>query len=702
MLKFKNISFRTKLMLMLLVLSFLSGLIIIYSAYSNGKDGMTANIFNHLTSVRTAKQYEIEDYFNHMANVVEVLGKNPSIISAALEFKNAMGQIQNAPESQECKDSLSIFYNGFINKLSNNLDVNLDMDTYYPTSGAACYLQYEYIIKNPHPIGSKNDFQFAPDGSQYSKVHKEHHDYFNSLTKKFNFYDIFLVDLDNGDIVYSAFKEVDFATNLYSGPHSYSNIAELVKKISANRDLESAAVVDFANYRPSYGAPASFMGVPLRDGNVTVGALIVQLPDEQINKVMTSNYAWKEVGLGESGETYLVGEDFLMRSISRFYLEDTLNFTKELMNVGIRKEEITKMYNMGTSILNMRIKTDASEEALAGKVDTKIVDDYRGVPVLSSYAPINVAGLKWAILSEIDHAEAQKELLGFKRKIFITLALLLLVLTFLSTWIADKLVMPIEKLKAGINNMQNGEFVTIESDGNDEFSQLGRQFNDMILEMEGNQNKIKNVNLENEKLLFNFIPETIAKRIKAGEINIVDSHSSVSLILVDVIDFTDLTKVMGEQEAVVKLNELIHAFDIAAKKHHIEKIRTLGDNYYGSCGLFTPRIDHTKRIVDYAIELLHVVEQFNNRYNLTLGLVIGISSGPVTACVVGRDNFNFDLLGDTVNELFDLMELKRTNEIIVSNTIFLKTRDFYEFDPIDGEFDTNVYRMQVSKPALVN
>jgi len=143
---------------------------------------------------------------------------------------------------------------------------------------------------------------------------------------------------------------------------------------------------------------------------------------------MASDYNWNNIGLGKTGETYLVGKDYLMRSISRFYLEDTLAFKKGLINVGIQEEEVNDMYNVGTTILNLRVQTEATEEALMGKTGTKAISDYRGVSVLSSYAPLQISGLQWGILSEIDHAEAHEVLHAFKRKIFITVALLLFVL----------------------------------------------------------------------------------------------------------------------------------------------------------------------------------------------------------------------------------------------------------------------------------
>lgn len=690
----KNISFRTKVTVMLLSLSLLSVLILMFAIYGNGKKGMTENIFKHLTSLRTSKQYQIEDYFNHTLSLVEILGDNPTIMEATKAFKSGFRNITEEAFQIDCKDSLSIYYQDYIAKLSKNLDINSDIDMYYPYSTRACYLQYEYIIDNPYDIGEKNDFIDANDGSQYNEAHKKYHNYLNELLEEIGFYDIFLIDLETGDIVYSVFKEADFATNLYAGPYSQSNLANLVKSLNENRDIRKPTLVDFKNYRPSYGAPASFIGVPLTQGSEVIGALVVQVSQDEINRVMTSDRNWDIVGMGKTGETYLVGKDFKMRSVSRFFLEDTLNFKSELMDIGLKEKKIGVMYNIGTTILNLQVQTEATQEALKGQSATKIVDDYRGVPVLSSYSPINIAGLEWAILAEMDQYEAMSVLRTFKRNIIITLALLLFILTFLSSWVAGFLVAPVERLKSAFKQMTDGKYDKIEIRGSNEFTLLAQQFNGLSKKIESNNDQIEFVKKENEKLLYSFIPKMIAKRIQSGETDIVEVHQNVSLIIIDIDDFTDLTEILTESEAVEKLNELIDAFDSAALNHHVEKIRTQGDNYFASCGLFTPRMDHCKRIVDYALELQQILESFNTRNKLELSLLIGINSGPVTAAVVGKENFNFDVLGETVDNLLEIRDLKLENQIIVDSTVYQKTKDFFEFDMLSDHRNFKVTNLK--------
>lgn len=82
--------------------------------------------------------------------------------------------------------------------------------------GQMATLQRLYFEENPNPTGSKENLDFAPDGSVYSTVHSEFHPWFRQFLRERGYYDTFLFDTD-GDLVYSVYKELDYATNLNSG-----------------------------------------------------------------------------------------------------------------------------------------------------------------------------------------------------------------------------------------------------------------------------------------------------------------------------------------------------------------------------------------------------------------------------------------------------------------------------------------------------
>ena len=152
-----------------------------------------------------------------------------------------------------------------------------------------------------------------------------------------------------------------------TGEWKKSGLGDIFRASIANLSTEHQAFEDFKPYAPSFDAPASFIGMPVFDKGTAIGVLAFQMPITRINSLMQ-----EATGLGETGESYIVGEDFLMRSDSRF------------------KEE--------TTILKMEIKTDPVENALAGKTGSMISTDYRGVGVKSIYGSMTLwgqSGLFW-------------------------------------------------------------------------------------------------------------------------------------------------------------------------------------------------------------------------------------------------------------------------------------------------------------------
>jgi len=232
-----------------------------------------------------------------------------------------------------------------------------------------------YIDDNPDPAGQKGRLADAGDGCLYSQYHRNFHDWARRFLNHFGYYDAFLIN-PSGDIVYTVAKEIDFATNLKSGPYQKSPLAEVYRRAMASPAAE-VDFSDFARYPPSGDEPAAFAGHAILKNGKAIGVFAVQIPAEPLNELMHFT-----AGMGATGETYLVGEDGLMRSQSRFISSPTLLETK-VDNASVR-------------------------EGIEGKRGAHVVRDYRGIPVLSVYAPVDFGGQKWVLLSEIDRAEVSE------------------------------------------------------------------------------------------------------------------------------------------------------------------------------------------------------------------------------------------------------------------------------------------------------
>jgi len=231
-----------------------------------------------------------------------------------------------------------------------------------------------YIESNPHPAGARHQLSDAGDGSAYSALHARLHPLAKKFVTERGYYDLFLISPD-GDVFYTVEKESDFGSNLKTGTWKHTGLADVYRRALSAPPEKGTVTSDLVAYAPSADAPAMFMAKAMKNGDGDIlGVLAFQLPIDRIGSIMQFT-----AGMGDSGETYLVGEDYLMRSASRFSQQST--------------------------VLQTSVETASVKRALAGKQGVMMMPDYRGVPVLSAYDSMEIDGFRWAILAEIDRDE---------------------------------------------------------------------------------------------------------------------------------------------------------------------------------------------------------------------------------------------------------------------------------------------------------
>jgi class 3 adenylate cyclase len=703
-----RLSIQSKLIAMLLAVSGCSIVVITYLGYRSGQENLTDRVFSQLTSVRASKADRIEAYFKNIHNHIQTLSEDPAVVAAIQEFTNAERKLQTASITPTIDQQLTNYYReAFLPRLTKTEVGTPVIESYLPTEPAARYLQYHYIAANPHPVGKKMLLDDPKDGSEYSQVHNRYHPIFRNIVQKFGYYDMFLIDTQ-GTVVYTVFKETDFITNYRTGAYKDSNLAQLNTIVQAAKTRNYARLTDFAAYAPSYGAPAAFIAAPIFNKSEFVGVLAFQLPVDEINNIMTGNRNWESDGLGKSGETYLVGSDYLMRSVSRFLVQDPQGYGQTLRSLGINPRTIQRIEQYGTSILQQSVRTEAAVQALSGKRGTQIVNDYRNIPVLSSYAPLKLENLDWVILSEIDLAEAYSPIYAFEKQIVISATLLLLTVTLLAMALAHLFVKPINELIVSARQVAAGELETIDIvESGDEFGELTQSFNAMVTSLRTQTNLVAQKSQENEQLLLSIFPTAIAKRLKQGEKDIAEDISNVAVLFSDLTGFSKLSATLTAYEIVGILNDLVTAFDDAAERHGMEKIKTIGDSYLAVSGLSIPYLDHDRRTINFAIEMLSIIRRFNHERSFDLNIRIAINSGDVVAGIVGRNRFIYDVWGDTINTARDLRIACPPGAILVTTAVHQRLQDLYQFDPVPdleiaGKAKVSAWRLETSSWTSAN
>lgn len=244
-------------------------------------------------------------------------------------------------------------------------------------------LREVYITQNPYPLGERGKFTDTPQATPYRTVHALLHPLTQKFVSERGYYDFFLIDRE-GNVAYSVEKEDDFGTNLLTGPYRDSGLAAVFRRALEGEAEDRVVFSDFERYAPSNNEPAMFMANAMHDTDGTLlGVLAFQLPTDRIVHIMD-----KATEGTDTGEAYIVGEDLLMRSESRFAEESTA--------------------------LEVAVETPPVKRALNSEYGVMVAEDYRGVPVYSAYSSIQVDDFGWALLVEIDRAEVLQRATGHR------------------------------------------------------------------------------------------------------------------------------------------------------------------------------------------------------------------------------------------------------------------------------------------------
>ncbi|TCT15474.1 methyl-accepting chemotaxis protein [Natranaerovirga pectinivora] len=290
----------------------------------------------------------------------------------------------------------------------------------------------------------------------FNEVSDKFHTYFTEFIDQYGYYDLFLMDLQ-GNLVYTVIKEDDFGTNLMNGPYKDSGLGDVFRA-----GKNGYSVGDYEPYEPSAGIPAAFISHPVKNprGQV-VGVVALQLSDDDINSVMTN-----ATGLGETGETYLVGADYLMRSDSRFSEEKA---------IGVKE-----------------VRSEAIDDVLQGNSNVIDTLDYRGEEVFSAYSPLNIEGLNWGIIAEIDKTEAMSMEVVLKRNAYQISLIILVIVIVISLLFALSIVRPVKVLLTSAKEIATGDFRnSIKVKSKDEIGELGYYFEQMRINLNNMMKHIK-------------------------------------------------------------------------------------------------------------------------------------------------------------------------------------------------------------------
>lgn len=234
-----------------------------------------------------------------------------------------------------------------------------------------------------------------------------------------------LLDL-KGNLVYSVRKHNDYATNVEEGASKDTDLGNAFRKAAELEKAGSLAFFDFSPYAARNGSPASFISAPVTDVDVQLLEVsAMQMPIDCINRIMGL-----ATGLGETGESLIVGKDLLVRNDSRF---------------------------AENSILKRRVNTPAVQNALAGKSGREIWTDADGRQMKGAYAPLDFEGVRFAFVTQMANAEINAPIIRLRNELLVIAGIAMLLVGICGFFLSRTLSSPIARVSSAMTRLAEGE-----------------------------------------------------------------------------------------------------------------------------------------------------------------------------------------------------------------------------------------------------
>jgi len=380
----KKVSLKTKFMFLFIAVGTGPLLISNYLSYKDSRELVIEQGTERIDAEGRDIAHEIAYYFEREKGSLLDLADQPLVTRGVVKASKLLEAYASEKLSKKQENDLEVFYNTVFGKKYRDTNPGVSFaakSVLGKMDKVAKLAQWDYIVDNPHPLGEKHNLDRSGRDLGYSELHEELHEVLRPYLDKHGLYDLFLIAPD-GRLVYSVFKETDFATNLLSGPWAGSGIARAFEK-SRNLSPGQTYMDDFDNYTPSYEAPASFLSTPLHSKGEYVGSMIIQFPLDRISAI-----AGVRDGLGELGQTLLIGLDGRLRA-DAFRQKDTYSvansFSKE-NNVSLWTEALK-----------------AAKETQKASVMEQV--SYDGTETLAYYTSLDILGNKWLLSVELAESE---------------------------------------------------------------------------------------------------------------------------------------------------------------------------------------------------------------------------------------------------------------------------------------------------------
>lgn len=635
--------------------------------YFEARALLSEGIENQLAGQGSARAQRIERGLDWIRNTVSVAAAGERIAEGVMQFSEAYERLNATPDllDETQLAALEDFYErGVLESIEAAGLPPPAVDELLPTTDAGRYLQYHYIVENPFPTEERRTLVAADgDASEYGALHPEAQVNLVDLADSLGFGDLLLTDTA-GNVVFTTNKRIDLGRELGAAAAPDDPLALLLRRL-ASRPPGETVVTDFQLYLPAGGRPVMFAGALVRAETRTVGALVVEIPIESVNRLTTAGGRWEETGLGDTGEVYLVGADRLIRSESRRWIEDRDGYLDAVLDAGHPPELADAMAVLDSAVLLQPVETKPVERALEGEVYTGGAVDYLGRRSLAFAAAIADEELDWVVVAEVAASEAEGPLRSFRNRILLTAAILIPAGALLALALADRMTQPVEPVVRGAAAIAGGDLEPDLPDlGNNEFGDVARQMEKLAAEFRRHEGELAEQEQEMTRLLLATLPPRLVEQVRRGERKLDDLVDTATVVAVGAEGMLEQPGV--DPESAVELSARLSAsLEDAAASLDIERVRSSSTLHLFVAGLGLDDDTAPDPALTLAMNARQIVDGLAEETATTIRFTAGLASGEVIAGLLSAEQLTYGVFGEPAQLALTLEAAASPGQILV-------------------------------------
>jgi len=669
--KRKPWTLRRRLVFALIAVALLSVLFLGLINYNSARRLLNGAVELQLNSLQAARTQTIGNELSRVKGEVAAIATDHGVVNALKDLTAGYQELADQPDLLQPDEvnELEDFYRDASARFASAGYEPPPLDELVPSSPTSRYLQYHYLVENPFPPGQRNELAAANDGSAYTRAHREHHEPLNDTAVGITGGDLLLISRGgDASIVYSNAKHTDFATDLVSGPYRDSGLAEAVNTQLAAVPVGEAILVDFESYVPAGGQPVMFAASAVRDDAEVIGAIAVAVPIDRINAVTTAGGNWDELALGNTGETYVVGADGLMRSDSRLWLEDPDAYLAALEDADYSPDLADTIVRNDSTVLAQPVNTPSVRAGLEGRAFADVEKNYLEVETLTVAGPLGTDDLDWVVVAGLAESEANNALNSYLRKVLLVALILIPVVTVVAIISADRLTRPVEPVVDAAERVAAGDLDSEVPDlGRNEYGDLANRINHLTAQLRENEAALAAREGEITEVLLAALPPRLVAQARKGERALGDVIDTGTVIAISFSGLFDETS--PDQESGIELSSLLSRdLEKIAERLGIERVRSSSDEHLFTAGLRNPGIaaDDAAQFIE---EIRTGIERFAEETGAQPTYRAGVSAGEIATGLQAGSQLSYGVWGEPPRVALALDAIAAPGETLLDESV---------------------------------